>query len=109
MKNKRTLKAVDFFCSAGGVTCGFKEAGINVLGGIDIDPNCQITYEKNNDAKYLCADVSSLDIKSLTKIFNIRRNQSNLIFVGCSPCQYYSNMNTDKTKSSETRLLLDDF
>lgn len=107
-RNKK-LKAIDFFCSAGGVTCGFKQAGINILGGIDIDPNCQVTYEKNNKAKYLCADVSNLEIKSLTKIFNIKRNQSNLIFVGCSPCQYYSNMNTDKTKSSETRLLLDDF
>jgi DNA (cytosine-5)-methyltransferase 1 len=109
MKNKINLKAVDFFCSAGGVTCGFKQAGINILGGIDIDPNCQVTYEKNNDAKYLCADVSNFDIKSLGKIFNIRRNQSNLIFVGCSPCQYYSNMNTDKTKATQTRLLLDDF
>lgn len=109
MKNKTTLKAVDFFCSAGGVTCGFKDAGINVLGGIDIDPNCKATYEKNNNAKYLCADVSSLDIKSLSKIFGIRRNQSNLIFVGCSPCQYYSNINTNKSKSSVSRLLLDDF
>jgi DNA (cytosine-5)-methyltransferase 1 len=108
-KNNKQLKAVDFFCSAGGVTCGFKQAGINILGGIDIDPNCQVTYEKNNDAKYLCADVSILNIKSLGKTFNIRRNQSNLIFVGCSPCQYYSNMNTDKTKATETRLLLDDF
>ena len=79
------------------------------MGGIDIDPNCKVTYERNNDTKYLCADVSNLNIKSLSKIFNIRRNQSNLIFVGCSPCQYYSNMNTDKSKSSETRLLLDDF
>ena len=44
-RNKK-LKAIDFFCSAGGVTCGFKQAGINILGGIDIDPNCQVTYEK---------------------------------------------------------------
>ena len=109
MKNKTTLKVLDFFCSAGGVTCGFKQAGINILGGIDIDPNCKVTYEKNNDAKYLCADVSNLNIKPLGEIFNIKRNQSNLIFVGCSPCQYYSNMNTNKTKATETRLLLDDF
>jgi DNA (cytosine-5)-methyltransferase 1 len=32
-----------------------------------------------------------------------------LIFVGCSPCQYYSNLKTDKKKSKEGRLLLDDF
>ena len=103
------IQAVDFFCSAGGVTCGFKQAGINVLGGIDIDEKCKITYEKNNDAKFLCADVSNLKKENLESFFNIKRNQDNLIFVGCSPCQYYSNMTTDKTKSKKSRLLLADF
>jgi DNA (cytosine-5)-methyltransferase 1 len=103
------MKAVDFFCSAGGVTCGFKQAGIDVLGGIDIDPSCKETYEKNNDAKYLCKDVSTLPKEEVGKFFKIRRNQRELIFVGCSPCQYYSNINTDKTKAEETRLLLADF
>lgn len=103
------IKAVDFFCSAGGVTCGFKQAGIDVLGGIDVDPACQFTYEKNNNAKYLVADVSKLDKRQVGKFFKIRRNQRNLIFVGCSPCQYYSNIKTDKSKSKETRLLLADF
>jgi DNA (cytosine-5)-methyltransferase 1 len=91
------------------VTCGFKQAGINVLGGIDIDPACKITYENNNAAKYLCADVSTLPKETVGKFFKIRRNQSNLIFVGCSPCQYYSNIKTDKSKSEGTRLLLADF
>ena len=106
---KNNLKAIDFFCSAGGVTCGFKNAGIDVLGGIDIDSNCQITYEKNNNAKFLCADVSTLEKEKLTSYFNISSNQNDLIFVGCSPCQYYSNIKTNKTKSSKGRLLLVDF
>ncbi|MGH1437062.1 MAG: DNA cytosine methyltransferase [Lewinella sp.] len=108
-KSKNVLQAVDFFCSAGGVTCGFKQAGIDVLGGIDIDEKCKETYEKNNDAKFLTADVSNLEIASLKKKFNIRLNQRNLIFIGCSPCQYYSTINTNKTKSKKTRLLLEDF
>ncbi len=103
------LKAIDFFCSAGGVTCGFKQAGIEVIGGIDIDPACKETYEKNNQARYLCADVSNLEVKSLIDEFEISQNDNELIFVGCSPCQYYSNIKTDKTKSQQTRLLLEDF
>jgi DNA (cytosine-5)-methyltransferase 1 len=103
------LQAVDFFCSAGGVTVGFKQAGIDVLGGIDIDIKCKETYERNNNVKFLHANVSTLKKKELIAQFNIRKNQDNLIFVGCSPCQYYSNINTDKTKSTETRLLLADF
>jgi DNA (cytosine-5)-methyltransferase 1 len=103
------MKAVDFFCSAGGVTCGFKQAGIDVLGGIDIDPACKKTYELNNNAKYLCEDVSHLPKPTVGKFFKIRRNQRDIVFVGCSPCQYYSNIKTDKTKSEGTRLLLADF
>ncbi|MCI1779219.1 MAG: DNA cytosine methyltransferase [Bacteroidales bacterium] len=106
---KKRLKAIDFFCSGGGVTCGFKQAGINVLGGIDIDPACKITYERNNHAKYLCADVSNLEKEKVAKLFKIKKNQKDLIFVGCSPCQYYSNIKTDKRKSEKTRLLLADF
>jgi len=103
------LKAIDFFCSAGGVSCGFRKAGINVLGGIDIDKKCKKTYEKNIKAKFLHADVSVLKKEKLIKYFNITQNQDDLLFVGCSPCQYYSNIKTDKTKSSKTRLLLADF
>ncbi|MFW5871796.1 MAG: DNA cytosine methyltransferase [bacterium] len=109
VKSKNKLKAVDFFCSIGGVSLGFKQAGIEVLGGIDIDKTCKDTYEKNIEAKFLPADVSNLDKKEVGKFFRIRRNQKNLIFVGCSPCQYYSNIKTDKTKSCNTRLLLEDF
>jgi DNA (cytosine-5)-methyltransferase 1 len=108
-KGNLRLKVLDFFCSAGGVSCGFKQAGIEVLGGIDIDEKCKETYEKNIKAKFLCADVSSLEKEKLINYFGIVRNQDNLIFVGCSPCQYYSIIKTDKTKSKQTRLLLADF
>lgn len=108
-KASQKLVAIDFFSSVGGVTCGFKQAGIAVLGGIDIDHTCKETYERNNNAKFLCADVSKLEKDSLKKEFGIKKNQPNLIFIGCSPCQYYSNIKTDKSKSKEGRLLLADF
>lgn len=108
-KPKNKLKAVDFFCSIGGVSLGFKQAGIAVLGGIDIDKSCKETYEKNIEAKFLPADVSNLDKKEVGQFFKIKRNQDNLVFVGCSPCQYYSNIKTNKEKSCKTRLLLEDF
>lgn len=103
------LKAVDFFCGAGGVSCGFKRIGIKVLGGIDIDPKFKKTFEENNKAKFYDEDVSYLKPEKLQKMFPISQNEDNLIFVGCSPCQYYSNLKSDKTKSQKGRLLLDDF
>jgi len=107
MKN---LKAIDFFCGAGGVTCGFREANIEVLGGLDINSSCRDTYEKNNPgAKFFEADISNLTFAEFDKEFDIAKNDDSLIFVGCSPCQYYTNLKTDKTKSEKTRLLLEHF
>ena len=103
------MNAIDFFCGAGGVTCGFIQAGINVLGGIDNDPNCKDTYEKNNNTKFLLSDISELKTKSLISEFGILKNDDDLIFVGCSPCQYYTNLKTDKTKSENSKMLLEEF
>ena len=103
------MKAIDFFCGAGGVTCGFKQAGIGVLGGLDIDIACKETYEQNNNSKFLHTDISKAEKSILKKEFGIGRNDSDLIFIGCSPCQYYTNLKTDKTKSKGSRMLLDDF
>jgi len=110
LKNQNLqLQAVDFFCGAGGVTCGFNSIGIKVLGGIDIVDKFKKTYEENNKAIYINEDVSNMSPEKLQKILPITQNQDNLIFVGCSPCQYYSNLKSDKTKSKAGRLLLDDF
>jgi DNA (cytosine-5)-methyltransferase 1 len=108
-KNKK-LKAVDFFCCSGGVTHGFRKAGIKVLGGIDIEGVYKNTYEKNNKgSKFLEADVAKLHPEDLISAFGISKDMDNLIFVGCSPCQYYTTIQTDKTKSTETKLLLEEF
>jgi len=81
-----TLQAVDFFCGGGGMTCGLRMAGIDVLGGVDIAADCKKTYEFNNSpARFVQRDVSSLDAESMSDIFNIRRDNPQLLFVGCSP------------------------
>lgn len=108
-KTNQQLKAVDFFCGAGGVTCGFSQIGIEVLGGIDIDPKFKETYEKNNKSVFINKDVSNLKPSKLQKLLPVEKNDDDLIFVGCSPCQYYSNINSDKEKSEDGRLLLEDF
>lgn len=105
-----TFKAVDFFCGAGGVTCGFRMADIKVLGGIDIDDVFKETYERNNPgSKFIHSDISKLSFDDLVEKLGISKNDDHLIFIGCSPCQYYTNLKTDKTKSKESRLLLEDF
>ena len=104
------LKAVDFFCCSGGVTHGFRKAGIKVLGGIDIDGVYKETYERNNNGSiFIEADIAQLQPEDLIKKLSIRQNMDDLIFVGCSPCQYYTNLHTDRTKSVTSKLLLEEF
>ena len=107
---KNKLKAIDFFCSIGGMTHGFKSAGINVLAGIDIDHSCKETYEYNNKGSiFIEADIKNYSFKELKKETGIKINDDELIFIGCSPCQYWSIIKTNKTKSVETKNLLTDF
>jgi len=109
-KPKATFKALDFFCSGGGMTSGFRKAGVKVIGGIDIDLECKETYTTNNpDTKFIHADIQNLSFATLEKELKVKRNDKKMIFIGCSPCQYWSKIQTDKTKSHETKNLLKDF
>ena len=92
------------------MTCGLTQAGINVIAGIDNDPACKDTYEKNNpNSKFILADVFELTEKELAKKTGIKKNDNNLILIGCSPCQFWSIIQTDKTKSTKTKNLLVEF
>lgn len=109
-KYNSALKAVDFFCGGGGMSYGFQEAGINVLAGIDYEIKCKDTYEANiKGSKFIHADVSNLKIEDLTKELDISLNDDNLILIGCSPCQYWSIINTEKKKSKRSKNLLKEF
>ena len=104
------FKAVDFFCGGGGMTCGLRQAGVNVIAGVDFDKDCKNTYEINNPgASFVLADITKLHSNYFTKKFGLQKNDDNLIFIGCSPCQYYSIINTSKEKSQKSKDLLRDF
>ena len=107
---RASLQIVDFFCGAGGMSHGMKMANLEVLAGIDIDRDCQATYQKNHpEAKFLLEDIRKVPRTFLEKAYGIRRNDDNLVFIGCSPCQYWSILNTERRSSEATKGLLGDF
>ena len=107
---KNKLKAVDFFCSGGGMSYGMQQSGIQIIAGIDFDINCKSTYETNiNGAKFIHADVFKLTEQDLEDELLLKRNDDNLILIGCSPCQFWSVINTDKKKSAKSKNLLIEF
>ena len=96
---KRGIKCVDFFCGGGGMSRGLSDAGIDVVGALDNDPDCRATYEENHpDSKFVQADITKMKPSFLESELGIRKNDDNLLFVGCSPCQYWSII-TGKTNS----------
>jgi len=110
MGAKTQIKAVDFFCGGGGMSYGIRKSGIKVLAGIDNDDNCRATYEANiKDSQFIQADVFELTEKKLEKELNIKPNDNNLVLIGCSPCQYWSIINTDRNKSQKSKNLLIEF
>lgn len=104
------LKAVDFFCSGGGMSCGMQQAGVKILAGIDYDETCKDTYEANiKGAKFIHADISKYKVTDLESALALKRNDDNLILIGCSPCQFWSIINTKKDKSEKSKNLLKEF
>lgn len=101
------FRAIDFFCGGGGMTYGLRQAGINVVAGVDFDMDAKATYELNNPGtKFINTDISKLDVAYFEKEMGIKRNDDNLIMVGCSPCQYYSLIRSSKEKSKKSKGLL---
>lgn len=92
------------------MSLGLSNAGITVLGGIDNDAECRATYEKNiSGAKFIKRDVSRLSAPELGRRLGLERDDASLVFAGCSPCQFWSKVQTDKTKSERTAFLLKHF
>lgn len=96
---KVAISAVDLFCGVGGLTCGLKKAGINVLAGIDLDGTCKYAYEYNNKAAFIeksVSDVYADDINSFFEADDIK------ILVGCAPCQPFSKYTQRYRKEGHT-------
>ena len=92
------------------MTCGLRQAGIHVIAGVDIDSQCKETYEANNPhAKFIEANIKELSTNYFEEEFSIKKNDDKLILIGCSPCQYYSIINTAREKSKQSKDLLLDF
>ena len=110
MADKNRYKAIDFFCGGGGMTCGLRQSGIDVIAGVEFDKNAKETYEFNNPGSvFVHKDVKKLRSNYFEKNLGVQRDDDRLILVGCSPCHYYSIINTDNSKAEMSKDLLMNF
>jgi DNA (cytosine-5)-methyltransferase 1 len=81
------IKCIDLFCGLGGLTHGLIRGGIQVIAGIDIDPQCCFPYESNNAATFIEQSVSELSSSELMNMFGDAKFR---LLAGCAPCQPFS-------------------
>lgn len=94
---------VDLFCGVGGLTHGFFKEQFSVSAGIDFDDTCRFAFEKNNKAKFLHSDITTITSKEIKNLFPIGHTK---ILVGCAPCQPFSlYAHSRKSDESKWRLL----
>ena len=105
VKERMSIKAIDFFCGAGGMTRGLLDAGINVIAGFDKDERCCSTYEYNNSGtRFVHTDIKKVDVKELKRL---ARTDSfrDMLFAGCAPCQPFSQQRKGKKRLQSATLL----
>lgn len=101
------MKAIDFFCGAGGLTRGLRAAGIDVVAGVDIDASCRKSYEENNrPSKFSESDIHEVKRGDLVGLLpELDGASESVLFAGCAPCQPFSQQRRKGSQGKGATLL----
>lgn len=105
------LKVIDLFCGCGGLSEGLREAGFEILAGIDIEASYLQTFTENfKEARSINASVSELEPSELMKELGIEKGELDLL-VGGPPCQGFSKNvpKSQRVANSDNNKLVNDF
>lgn len=87
LKQDKNVKVFSCFSCGGGSTMGYKRAGFQVLGNVEIDKQMNALYVKNHHPKYNY----NMDLRDFNKLENLPEELYNLdILDGSPPCSTFS-------------------
>lgn len=85
-------RAIDLFSGCGGLTLGLRQAGFDVVGGIEIDPLAAETYQVNHPAvRVWNSDIRELSARAIREELRLCKGELDLL-AGCPPCQGFSSL-----------------
>lgn len=99
------LNVIDLFCGAGGSSSGFRLAGFNLVGALDINAAAAKTHELNfPECTTIVGDITTLSPQEFSERIRNRRVD---IVIGSPPCQTFSSLSQGKIKSLGKDIKLD--
>lgn len=91
---KTQLTAIDLFCGAGGLTLGLKQAGFNVVAGVELNSTAAETYRLNHtDIDIYEKDIRCINPADILENSDLKPGDLDLL-AGCPPCQGFSSQRT---------------
>ena len=84
------MKAIDLFCGCGGMSLGLQHAGLEIVAGMDIEPNYIATFAHNFGENRAYQDsIATLPAKDFMSSVGLRKGELDVL-VGGPPCQGFS-------------------
>ncbi len=101
----RTPTAVDLFAGAGGVTAGYKRAGVRVVAAVEIDPVACASYRLNHAEVVLFQrDIRRVAARAVARVLGRTRLD---VLTACSPCNSYSTLRRGRGSAASKDLALE--
>lgn len=90
-----SIKGIDVFSGAGGMSVGAAWAGVETVVAFDADPHAALTYKTNHPETQVICD----DVRNVTD-FSLYRPDGECVVFGGPPCQGFSTSN-QRTRNTE--------
>lgn len=103
MPSSPVLTAIDLFSGSGGVTTGYKAAGLRILAAVDLDSKSRATFAANHpDVPLFDDDLLQLNPQTLLERVGLKSGTLDIL-TACAPCQTFSSLARKNRKKVDPR------